>query len=151
LQEGLSGKITTILAGFTVVGGLIERSTEVIVGIFRPLNSEFEEDLKRIERDLGINTPEYLEKSKQFIIYKAGTQQLSLLAGFTMAVLLCSAGVGILSSILDLGGAELAQVKFIRGVDILLTSGLLAGASQAIHHSIANPIRDAVDSFKKPS
>jgi hypothetical protein len=151
LQEGLSGNIVTILAGFTVVGGLIERSIEVIVGIFRPLNSEFEEDLTRIERDLGKNTPEHQEKLKQFIIYKNGTKQLSLLAGFTMAVLLCSAGVGILKSILNLSGAGFAQAQFIRGVDIILTSGLLAGFSQALHENLANSIRAAVDSFKKPS
>jgi hypothetical protein len=151
LQEGLSGNIATILAGFTVVSGLIERSTEVIVGIFRPLNSEFEEELTQIERDLGKNTPEYQEKLKQFLIYKNGTKQLSLLAGFTMAVLLCSAGVGILKSILNLSGAGFAQAQFIRGVDIILTSGLLAGFSQALHENLANSIRAAVDSFKKPS
>jgi len=68
-----------------------------------------------------------------------------------MAVLLCSAGVGILKSILNLSGAGFAQAQFIRGVDIILTSGLLAGFSQALHENLANSIRAAVDSFKKPS
>lgn len=152
LQDGLSGKITTILAGFTVVAALIERSTEVVVGIFRTLNKEFDEELKRLETDLGNkNTPEYRAKLNQYIAYRAGTQQLSLLVGFTMAVLLCSAGVGILASILNLDKIGPAQEQFIRGVDIVLTSGLLAGGSQAFHNIVANSIRDAVEAIKKPS
>jgi hypothetical protein len=152
LQEGLSGKITTILVGFTVVAALIERSTEVVVGIFRTLNKEFDEELLILDRDLGgKNTTEYREKLNNYISYRAGTQQLSLLVGFTMATLLCSAGVGVLKSILNLGEAGLQQTQFIRGVDIVLTSGLLAGGSQAFHNIVANSIRDAVEAIKKPS
>jgi hypothetical protein len=152
LQEGLSGKIPTILAGFTVVAALIERATEVVVGIFRTLNKEFEEELVRLETDLGgKDTDEYRAKLNDFIGYRAGTQQLSLLVGFTMAVLLCSAGVGILTSILNLDNIGAAQQQFVRGVDIILTSGLLAGGSQAFHNIVANSIRDAVDAMRNGS
>jgi hypothetical protein len=152
LQEGLTGKIATILAGFAVVAAVIERATEVVVGIFRTLNKEFDEELKRLETDLGDkNTPEYRAKLNQYIAYRAGTQQLSLLVGFTMAVLLCSAGVGILASILNLDKIGPAQEQFIRGVDIILTSGLLAGGSQAFHNNVANSIRDAVEAMRNDS
>lgn len=152
LQGGLGEKSGTILTGYAILVTLIERATEVVVGIFRTLNKEYEEELDTIEKKLGSrDSPEYREKFKEYIGYRAGTQKLSLLVGFTISVLLCAAGVGILDSILNLGDAGTNQQRFIRGIDIVLTSGLLAGGSQAFHNIVANSIRDAVESIKKPN
>jgi hypothetical protein len=151
LQEGIANRIASILSGYLVLVTLIERATEVVVGIFRTLNKEFEEELDSLEKTLGSKeTVEYREKFKEYIGYRAGTQQLSLLVGFTMSVFLCAAGVGVLDSILYIPNPVEQQREFIRAVDIVLTSGLLAGGSQAFHQIIANSIRDAVEGIKKP-
>jgi hypothetical protein len=151
LQDGIANRIASILSGYLVLVTLIERATEVVVGIFRTLNKEFEEELDSIEKTLGSkDTVEYREKFNEYIGYRAGTQQLSLLVGFTMSVFLCATGVGILGSILNVPYPGEQQKQFIRAVDIVLTSGLLAGGSKAFHEIVANSIKDAVDGIKKP-
>ena len=81
-------------------------------------------------KDDASNIAAATEKSKELTKFQAETKGIELLAGFSLSVLVCAAGVGLLGEIIDVAkGNE----HFLRGVDIVLTSGLIAGGSDAFH------------------
>jgi hypothetical protein len=140
----LGNSIPSTLSGMGVLVVLVERSTEVVVNAIRSEEIVMKSQLARIELKLGNASQEYHELAEKLEMYKSGTQRLSLLVGLAIGVLVACTGVGFLSSILNSGKSIPVNLQLRRGVDILLTAGLLAGGSQAFHENVANQIRDAV-------
>ena len=58
---------------------------------------------------------------------------IALLVGFTISAIACCGGIGILDNVITTTNAD---KTFIRAIDILLTSGLLAGGSDAFHQFV---------------
>ena len=92
---------------------LVERATEIVITIWRKV-------------------PE-TDKAEEIAKYQAETKGYSLLVGFTLSVIVCSAGIGLLGEIID---SRNGSPEFFRGVDIILTSGLIAGGSDAFHQFV---------------
>ena len=74
------------------------------------------------------------------------SKRVALIIGFSLGVLVCSAGVGMLSTILNTEGANQGLVRFI---DIILTAGLIAGGSDGFHQFVAAIETFFIESRKK--
>jgi hypothetical protein len=144
-QQKLGNSIPGTLSGMGILVVLVERSTEVVVNALRSEDIVMKSRLARLElQQEPVNHRDYQEMVERLEIYKSGTQRLSLLVGLAIGVLVACTGVGFLSSILNSSESIPVNLQLRRGVDILLTAGLLAGGSQAFHENVANQIRDAV-------
>lgn len=131
--------ILGVLGGLFILVLLIERTTEILVSIGRMERTEsLKQEQEMLSRDAQ-KTIELEKKSQELIIYQAETKQFALLVGFSISVLMCSGGVGVLSAIVAM--PEPAP-PFMRGIDIVLTSGLLAGGSDSFHQFVR-----AIESF----
>ena len=153
-RSGLVTSLPGVFSGFVFIVAMVERATEVIIGIIRPKNQEYRQELKLLESIHGSKTSEeYRKKNIEFIRYRAGTGQLSLIIGYTIGIILSASGIGILDSVLNLNGIVRGSIQqqLIRGSDIVLTSGLLAGGSQAFHEMVANSIQEAVNVLREPN
>ncbi|MCI5220029.1 MAG: hypothetical protein D3914_12785 [Candidatus Electrothrix sp. LOE2] len=97
------------LGGILIMVLLVERVTEIVLAFRRQAKKE--------------NMPQQDE-----------TKRIALIIGFSLGVLVCSAGVGMLSTILNTEGANQGLIRF---VDIILTAGLIAGGSDGFHQFVA--------------
>lgn len=134
IAEGLTfQKVLASLGGIFIIVLLVERATEIIITIWRqsPTN-HLEEELSALKAD-PVRAGEAENKAKELAGYKAETKGLSLLTGFALSVVVCSAGIGLLGEIMDPASGNR---NFLRGVDIVLTSGLIAGGSDAFHQFV---------------
>lgn len=109
------------LGGILIMVLLVERVTEIVLAFRRQAKKE--------------NMPEQDE-----------TKRIALIIGFSLGVLVCSAGVGMLSTILNTEGANQGLIRF---VDIILTAGLIAGGSDGFHQFVAAIETFFVESRKK--
>lgn len=125
--------VLAALGGIFIIVLLVERVTEIIITIWRqsPTN-QLEEELSALKSD-PVNVAKAEAKAKELAGYKAETKGLSLLTGFALSIIVCSAGVGLLGEIIDI---TKSNPFFLRGVDIVLTSGLIAGGSDAFHQFV---------------
>lgn len=78
--------------------------------------------------------------------YKAETKRIALLIGFSLGVIVCSAGIGLLSAVV---GTTAPSQGFIRFIDIFLTAGLIAGGSDGFHQFVSTIETFFVESRKK--
>jgi cytochrome c biogenesis protein CcdA len=112
---------------------LIERVTEIAVAISR------EASTKKIKGEIAALQSDPLRadvKEAELIAYKSETKTIALLIGFSLSIIVCSAGIGILSAII-VNDSKTANTRFLRGIDIVLTSGLLAGGSDSFHQFVS--------------
>ncbi len=122
------------LGAIFVIVLLVERVTEIVNAIWRqPHADSIKTEIEALSKDAA-KSAEVLERTKELTTYKAETKSISLLVGFSISIIVCAAGVGLLSTILDVSEA---CTGFIRGVDILLTSGLIAGGSDGFHKFVS--------------
>ncbi len=105
--------VLAALGGIFIIVLLVERATEIVITIWRQ----------------GPETDKAGDAAK----YQAETKGYALLIGFTLSVIVCSAGIGLLGEIID---STSGSPQFFRGVDIILTSGLIAGGSDAFHQFV---------------
>ena len=96
------------LGGILIMVLLVERVTEIVLAFRRQANN-------------GNASPDE-------------TKRVALIIGYSLGVLVCSAGVGMLSTILNTAGANQGLIRF---VDIILTAGLIAGGSDGFHQFVA--------------
>ncbi|UXY50593.1 hypothetical protein [Pseudomonas tohonis] len=124
------------LGGIFVIVILVERVTEIAISIWR--QSGADQIRAEIESLKGYpaRVAELLPKEKALASYQAETKSIALLVGFTISVMVCCAGVGLLSAIIEITAGS-SNVNFLRGVDILLTSGLIAGGSDGFHQFVS--------------
>ena len=121
---------------------LVERVIEIIISIWRgPETESLKQQINSFTDDEKASRPNDFKAAQEKLAkHKAKTTGIALLLGFTFSVVICAAGVGLLSEIIDLpGNAPRGQKSFLRGLDIVLTAGLLAGGSDAFHQ-FANSI-----------
>jgi hypothetical protein len=120
-------KVLAALGGIFIIVLLVERATEIVISIWR----QAETDQKKEELAAHTADPaKAATAAKDLARYQAETKVISLLIGFALSIVVCSAGVGLLGEIIDITKSNL---HFLRGVDIILTSGLIAGGSDAFH------------------
>jgi hypothetical protein len=144
IQKGLEFKVVfAALGGILVIVMLVERVTEIAISILRQSGA----DALRSEIEALANDParsnEITQKRKDLATYQAETKSIALLIGFSISVAVCAAGVGLLETILN---TDMGNRNFLRGVDIILTSGLIAGGSDSFHQFVS-----ALETFFKES
>ncbi len=126
-------KVLVALGGIFVIVLLVERVTEIVVSIrYQATTDQLEEELSAL-KGVPAKAADTTAKAKELAKYKAETKGFSLLFGFTLSIVVCSAGVGLLGEIIDI---TKGNVQFLRGVDIVLTSGLIAGGSDEYHQFV---------------
>lgn len=124
------GMVLSALGGLLILTLLIERLTEIPISISRDVGK------KKLEGEIESlkDQPEKLAKKKEeLVIYKAETKSIALLIGLSISIIVCAAGIGILKTIVDTTHPDNFSDSYLRGVDILLTSGLLSGGSLPFH------------------
>jgi hypothetical protein len=122
-------KVLTALGGIFIIVLLVERATEIVISIWRQVpTDQLKKELSPLSGAAATN------KAKALAKYQAETKGYSLLTGFALSVVVCSAGVGLLGVIVETTGDN---KYFLRGVDIILTSGLIAGGSDAFHQFVS--------------
>jgi hypothetical protein len=126
-------KVLAALGGIFVIVLLVERSMEIVVSIWRQApTDQLKEELSALMADPA-KAADATAKAKELTKYQAETKGFSLLVGFALSIVVCSAGVGLLGEIIDI---TKGNKYFLRGVDIVLTSGLIAGGSDALHQFV---------------
>lgn len=120
------------LGGLFVLVLLIERATEIVISITRAAETE---RLKNAVEGLAADATAQVRTSttNAFINYQVATKGIALMIGFALSVVACAGGIGILKTIVDITDAD---PHFMRGLDIVLTSGLLAGGSDSFHQFV---------------
>jgi len=117
-------KALAALGGIFIIVLLVERATEIVISVWREATGDLlKEELSALTGD-PTKAAEAMAKAKKLARYQAETKGISLLTGFALSVVVCAAGVGLLGEIIDITKTNL---HFLRGVDIVLTSGLIAG------------------------
>ena len=126
-------KVLAALGGIFIIVLLVERATEIVISIWRQApTDQLKEELLALT-GAPAKAADATAKAKELAKYQAETKGYSLLVGFALSIVVCSAGVGLLGEIIDITKGNL---HFLRGVDIVLTSGLIAGGSDAFHQFV---------------
>lgn len=126
-------KVLAALGGIFVIVLLVERATEIVIFIWRQVpTDQLKEKLSALMCDPA-KAEDATATAKELVKYQTETKGLSLLVGFALSIVVCSAGVGLLGEIVDI---KKGNKYFLRGVDIVLTSGLIAGGSDAYHQFV---------------
>jgi len=135
IKDGLTFQaVLGSLGGIFIIVLLVERVTEIVISIWRQsgtdqLKSEIESLVKDSQSSESVPG-----KQMDLAKYQAETKSIALLVGFSISVIVCCAGVGLLSSIIDF---TKGNQNILRGVDIVLTSGLIAGGSDGFHQFVS--------------
>ncbi|MBM9535675.1 hypothetical protein [Desulfobulbus alkaliphilus] len=125
--------ILGMLGGLFVLVLLIERATEIAIAIWREAPTQrLQQEINTLSED-STASDAAAAKTADLLAYQAETKGIALLIGFTLSVIACAGGIGILDTIVDTSNAN---KPFMRGMDIILTSGLLAGGSDAFHQFV---------------
>lgn len=142
--------IAGTLGALFIIVLLVERMVEILIGITKVPGSVSRKQLVASfsETEQAERPDEYKSARQELAQYKAKTQRLALLLSLAFGIVICSAGVGILSELLQELPADAPpiQAPLLRATDIVLTAGLIAGGSDAFHHflnSIVSYFRNA--------
>ena len=115
-----------------IIALFVERSLEVLLKAWRQGGKMRIEAKVRAADEDGRAAAE-----TELRVYRAGTQRRALLAGLTLGLMVSLAGVRLLGPIFDLAASSSLQQALFRFTDIILTAGLIAGGSAAIHELMA--------------
>lgn len=115
-----------------IVALFVERSLEVLLKAWRQGGKTRLEEKVREAEENGRAAAE-----SELRDYRAGTQRRALLFGLTLGLMVSLAGVRLLGPIFDLAAASSFQQALFQFTDIILTAGLIAGGSAAIHELMA--------------
>jgi len=144
-----SQELAGTLAGLFILVLLVERATEIAVIIWREAETIILQkkvsDIPEAERT-GARANEYQTALQKLDNHVAETKRWALSCGVTLSVIVCIAGAGLLTSILNYQDRDLLQKYFLRAADVVLTSALIAGGSDAFHQFVA-----ALETFFKNS
>jgi len=128
-------KVLVALGGIFIIVLLVERVTEIVVSIWwEEKTDQLTEELSALKGDPA-KAADATAKAKELAEHKAKTKRFSLLFGFALSIVVCSAGVGLLGEIIVIDITK-GNKQFLRGVDIVLTSGLIAGGSDEFHQFV---------------
>lgn len=131
------------LGALFIIVLLVERAVEIIVGIW--IAPQAEQLKKAIElmtvEQKNSHTQDYLDAENELNRYKSQTKRFTLLISFTLSTIVCVAGVGLLSNVIE---ERAVRDSLMRGIDIVLTASLIAGGSDGFHQFVS-----ALDTFFK--
>ena len=148
------GEVLSLLGTLLFVALLIERALEVFVNTWRSEGAKLTEERDFYKSELGkleAMTPDEQAARKPEMddlrsklktadqartAYRSVTMQFALWGGLTLGLLTSAVGVRTLQPLVDpasLVRLGATQQTFFHVVDVLLTGGLLAGGSDAIH------------------
>jgi hypothetical protein len=125
--------ILGVLGGIFILVLLIERLTEIAIAILRESSAEV---MKKTIAALQSDPIKAEEKAVELTAYQSETKIIALLIGFSVSIIVCSGGIGILNTIV-VADPTRGNLRFLRGIDIVLTSGLLAGGSDSFHQVVS--------------
>lgn len=112
-----------------VLALFVERALEVFVKAWRQARrTVLESELAALDKDGG----EWLRKRGELEAYRTGTRRRALLLALTFGIFLSLAGVRTLGVLFGQPEGELQAVAFLFS-DVLVTAGLIAGGSSAVH------------------
>lgn len=116
-----------------IVALFVERALEVLLKAWRQGGKARLEEKARAADDADRAAAE-----TELREYRAGTQRRALLVGLTLGILVSVSGVRLLGPIFEFAGAAAPfQRAVFQFTDIILTAGLIAGGSAAIHDLMA--------------
>jgi len=125
---------------------------EIIISIWRvPQTNRLKQQVESFtDAEKAAKPDDFKAVQQKLAEYKAKNQGIALLLGFTLAIVICAAGVGLLSVIIELPEkAPGGQKSFLRGIDIVLTAGLVAGGSDAFHQFVNSLVTFFKETKKK--
>lgn len=123
------------LGSIFIIVLLVERVTEIIISIWRQSEADvITTEIEALKTDTTKAT-DLLSAQKKLTAYRSETKSIALLVGFSVSVVVCAAGIGLLSSVIDITDHN---TGLLRGVDIILTSGLIAGGSDGFHQFVSS-------------
>ena len=129
-----------LLSALFIISLVMERALEVFVNTWREPGSAAlklrHEQLRRRRRPAEPAELEKIEEERQ--VYRTQTQVLALRVSFAAGVVISAVGIRTLEGLLLPGAfaGPTSQVLAFRVVDVLLTGGVIAGGSDAIHKVI---------------
>jgi hypothetical protein len=141
------------------VAVLVERATEVVIGVFREEDGDERDAKLKARKAVAANAkPEDLAQAQRDVelaqkecdAFTAGTKQLAMSTGFVMGVLVAFAGVRALHTLIKVGTAAAPATptgRWFAVVDILVTGAVVAGGSDGIHQmaNVFGSFMDAVN------
>lgn len=140
--------VVRVLAVLFLVALLAERALEIFVGTWRsPGMNQLELVVHAVEhrlarlrarsrpdsRALRGATAELEDAKRQERQYRCVTRQIALWVGLTLGLLVSGVGLRALETLIDPNGWSASQASAFRLVDVVLTSGVIAGGSEGIH------------------
>jgi hypothetical protein len=131
--------LTGLMGSLMLVASFIERAVEVVVSGVR---LEAAEHLKYSVSASGGTDSSAI---RALASHRSGTQQLAFLVSMALGFLASTAGVSALGPLVSI---SLPLPLFVRAVDILLTSLLLAGGADGIHRAVSVAL-DLFDGTRK--
>lgn len=120
------------LGGVFTIVLLVERATEIIISTWRQADTDQKKEELLLLKDAAAKPDKAVAKAR-LTKFQKETKEIALLIGFTLAVIVCSSGVGLLGEIIDIPDEN---KSLLRGIDIILTSSLIAGGSDAFHQFV---------------
>ena len=130
--DALTGALTQ-LGVLYVIAVFVERALEVFIKAWRQSGrSVLENELATLE----VGHPELAAKRRELDDYRAGTRRRALLTGLSIGVVLSLAGVRTLAVIVEPPSGGLQGFLF-QFSDVLVTGGLVAGGSAAVHEMMS--------------
>lgn len=136
--------IAGAIGGLFVIALLIERFLEIFVSVWRAPEAEKKKNAVNSysDQEKSAKAAQFKKDQQELTDYQSQTKSLTLLIGFALSVLVCVAGIGLISDIIDLeainGEEQETQKSLLRVIDIILTASLLAGGSDGMHQFVSS-------------
>lgn len=133
--------LAAALGALFIIVLLVERVIEIIISIWRaPETERLKQRFDAFTEGEKASDPDGFENAQDNLTtHKSSTKSIALLLGFTLSIAICVAGVGLLSEIINVPtSAPVGQKTFLRGLDIVLTAGLIAGGSDGFHQFVSS-------------
>ena len=131
--DALTGALTQ-LGVLYVVAVFVERALEVFIKAWRQSGrSVLENELAALDD----GDPERVAKRRALDEYRAGTRRRALLTGLSIGIVLSLAGVRTLAVMFEESPSGGFQQFLFQFSDVLVTGGLVAGGSAAVHEMMS--------------
>lgn len=151
LKSNIPSIAVNILISLFIIALLIERSLEVFVITFR--NDQYIKltddiaryiEIKSHAENAELNMEELCDKRTKLAGYKNKTQQLTILYGLVLGIIVSLIGFRVLDPFVDSEAMKAASVsltdlqrKILAFIDVLLTGFLIGGGADGLHKLIS--------------
>jgi hypothetical protein len=129
--KSIQGEIIDLVSVLLVIAVFLERSLEVFIITWRSSGAErLDIEIEFTKRD---NPEELNKKMYQRVVYRSNTTRYALWTGLAAGILISTTSIRVLQPFLDPGQLSGFHLFAFHFVDVMLTGGLIAGGSDAIH------------------